>query len=71
VDGAKPSDVELVADDDVCTIAAAAYSSAVPKSGGRVIVLQVGDRYVVRDPDLDRAVTFDSSFSEAMAKVAE
>jgi hypothetical protein len=78
VDGARPSDVDLVTDDDVCERAASAYSYVVrnAKDDRRVTVLQVGDRYVVRDPDFKpdkhrRAVTFDSSFSEALAVVVE
>ena len=78
VDGAKPSDVELVTDDDVCSRAASAYSYVVrnDEPDRHVTVLQVGDRYVVRDPDFKpgghkRAVTFDSSFSEALAVVVE
>lgn len=73
IDGAKASDVELVIDDDVCERAAAAYSSVV-RAGSedrRVTVLQVRDRYVVRDPDLDRAVTFNSTFTEPLAVVVE
>jgi len=73
VDGARPSDVELITDDEVCSVAAAAYSSAVRsiEPDRHVTVLQVGDRYVVRDPHLDRSVTFDSTFNEPLAVVVE
>ena len=78
VDGAKPSDVELVTDDDVCQRAAFAYSYVVRNTepDRHVTVLQVGDRYVVRDPAFKpgghkRAVTFDATFSEALAVVVE
>jgi hypothetical protein len=41
-----------------------------------VHILRVGDRYIVMDPDFQpddyhRAVTFDSSFTRALAVVAE
>jgi hypothetical protein len=73
IDGAKPSEVELVIDDAVCERAADAYSSVV-RSGRddrRVIVMKVDNRYVVRDPDLDRAITFDSNLVTPLAIVVE
>jgi len=44
--------------------------------GRKVHILRVGDRYIVTDPDYRvdkqrRAVTFDSSFSRALAVVSE
>lgn len=78
VDGARPSDVELVTDDHVCAQAATAYGSVVrdTEPDRHVTVLQVRDRFVVRDPEFKpdkhhRSVTFDSTFSEAFAVVVE
>jgi hypothetical protein len=78
VDGARPSDVELVMDDEVCARAASVYRAVVrnDETAHHVTVLHVGDRYVVRDPEFKpdkhrRAVTFDSTFSEALAVVVE
>lgn len=75
---AKPGDVELITDDDVCERAANAYSSAVGDVAPdrHVTVLRVRDRYVVRDPAFRRnkhrsSVTFDSTFSEPLAVVVE
>jgi hypothetical protein len=78
VEARRSSDVDLVTDDAVCQKAAAAYSSVVrnPKPDRRVTVIEVGDRYVVKDPSFKpdrhrRAVTFDSTFTEVLAVVVE
>ena len=78
VEDVRPSDVELVTDDDVCERAASAYSNVLrnAKADRRVTVLQVGNRYVVRDPDFKpdkhrRSVTFDSNFAEVLAIVID
>ena len=74
----RQRDVRPVSDPVVCARAAAAYGRVVhdDSNGRKVHVLRVGDRYIVMDPDYviddqHRAVTFDSSFSTALALVAE
>ena len=74
----KPRDVKPVSDPAVCVRAAVAYGQVFKSedAGRKVHILRVGDRYIVMDPsyqpdDYHRAVTFDSSFSKALALVAE
>ena len=74
----KAKDVRPVSDPATCTRAANAYTQVVHDSSSsrRVHVLRVGDRYIVRDPDYlvdgyHRAITFDSTFRDALALVAE
>ncbi|MEO8192587.1 MAG: hypothetical protein ABI681_01970 [Gemmatimonadales bacterium] len=74
----KSREVRSVNDPVVCERAAAAYSRAVHAESPdrKVHILQVGDRYIVMDPDYlpddyHRAVTFDSTFSRPLAQVAE
>ena len=71
-------DIKPVSDPVVCSRAAEAYSAAVhEKSDDRKVhILRVGDRYIVMDAeyqpdDYHRAVTFDSTFTKALALVAE
>jgi len=74
----KSKDVRPVDDPVICSRAANAYGDAVNDSNPerRVHILRVGDRYIVMDPDYTaddyhRAVTFDSTFSTALARIAE
>ena len=74
----KPSDVRPVNDPVICHRAAVAYGKAVSAEDGdrQVHILQVGNRYVVMDPDFTvgnqhRAVTFDSTLTTALAHVAQ
>ena len=74
----KPSEVRPVNDPVICQRAAVAYGKAVSaEDGGRQVhILQVGNRYVVMDPDFTvdnqhRAVTFDSTLTTALAHVAQ
>jgi hypothetical protein len=74
----SPFDVRPVNDPVVCHRAALAYGKVVGFSdpGRKVHILRVGTRYIVMDPDfvvdnLHRAVTFDSTFTKAIALVAE
>jgi len=74
----KSRDVKPVNDPVVCERAALAYGHVFNQedSARKVHVLRIGDRYIVMDPDYrpddyHRAVTFDSSFSKALALVAE
>ena len=78
VERVKAREIKPVNDPVVCERAALAYGRAVQQDepGRRVHILRVGDRYVVMDPDFmpddyHRAVTFDSTFSKAIAVVAE
>ena len=71
-------EVKPVSDDVVCERAALAYGRVVQQNDPdrKVHVLKVGDRYIVMDPDFvpddyHRAITFDSTFSRALAVVAE
>ena len=71
-------DVSPVSDPAICTRAANAYTQVVHDSASdrKVHVLRVGDRYIVMDPDYvvddyHRAVTFDSTFTTALALIAE
>lgn len=70
--------VRPVSDAGTCARAANAYGRAVnvPRHDRQVHVLRVGDRYIVMDPeylvdDYHRAVTFDSTFTHALAFIAE
>lgn len=74
----KSREVRAVTDIGVCGRAAVAYGKALSDNtpNRKVHVLRVGDRYIVMDPDYlpddyHRAVTFDSTFSTALAVVAE
>jgi hypothetical protein len=74
----KAREIKPITDPVVCERAALAYGRAVQQDdpGRRVHILRVGDRYVVMDPDFvpddyHRAVTFDSTFTKAVAVVAE
>jgi hypothetical protein len=74
----KSKDVSPINDPVVCSRAANAYSRAINDSSldRKVHILRVGDRYIVMDPDYivddyHRAVTFDSTFSTALAFVME
>ena len=71
-------EVKPVSDDVICERAALAYGRVVQQNDPdrKVHVLKVGDRYIVMDPafvpdDYHRAVTFDSTFTRALAVVAE
>lgn len=74
----KAKDVKPVNDPATCARAANAYTQVVRDSSAtrKVHILRVGNRYIVMDPDYvvddyHRAVTFDSTFSTALALVAE
>lgn len=74
----KASDVRPVSDPATCSRAANAYTRVVQDSNSarKVHILKVGNRYIVMDPDYvvddyHRAVTFDSTFTNALALVAE
>ena len=74
----KSFEVKPVNDPVVCERAALAYGQVLQQadSSRKVHILRVGDRYIVMDPDYvpddyHRAVTFDSSFTRALAVVAE
>ena len=73
----SPLDVRPVSNPTVCKRAAVAYGKAVnAPSVHKVHILRVGTRFVVMDPDYivdnhHRAVTFDSTFTKAVALVAE
>lgn len=73
----SPFDVRPVSNPKVCKRAALAYGKAVNQSSvHKVHILRVGTRFVVMDPDYvvdnhHRAVTFDSTFTKAVAVVAE
>ncbi len=74
----KSREIRPVTEPVVCARAASAYGRAMNDDapGRKVHILRVGDRYIVTDPDYRvdqqrRAVTFDSSFSKALAVVSE
>ena len=74
----KAKDVKPISDPSTCSRAANAYAQVVHDSTTerKVHILRVGDRYIVMDPDYvvddsHRAVTFDSTFTKALALVAE
>lgn len=74
----KSWEVKPVSDAGTCTRAANAYGQVVhdPKHDRQVHVLRVGDRYIVMDPEYTvdgyhRAVTFDSTFANALGLIAE
>lgn len=74
----RSRDVKPVQDPAVCARAANAYGKAVKEESAdrKVHILQVGDRYVVMDPEYRpdnyrRAVTFDPSFRKPLAVVLE
>lgn len=74
----KAQAVRPVSDPAICTRAANAYTQVVHDSSStrKVHILRVGDRYIVMDPDYvvdhyHRAVTFDSTFTNALALIAE
>ena len=74
----SPLEVRPVSNPKVCKRAAVAYGVAVNQtnSAHRVHVLRVGKRFIVMDPDYvvdnhHRAVTFDSTLTNAVAFVAE
>lgn len=74
----RSRDVKPVHDPAVCARAANAYGKAVKEESAdrKVHILQVGDRYIVMDPeyrpdDYRRAVTFDPSFGKPLAVVLE
>jgi hypothetical protein len=74
----SPFEVRPVSNPSICKRAALAYGQAVnePKSPHKVHILRVGKRFIVMDPryvvdNHHRAVTFDSSFTKAVALVAE
>jgi hypothetical protein len=71
-------DVKSVTDPVVCERAAIAYGRVFNDQSDdrKVHILRVGDRYIVMDPsyqpdDYHRAVTFDSTFTQPLAFVAE
>jgi hypothetical protein len=73
-----PVEVRPVSNPTICRRAALAYESVVHQRAGdrKVHILRVGNRFIVMDPDYvennrHRAVTFDSTFSHALAFVAE
>ena len=70
--------VRPVSNPVICRRAAIAYGKVVNEGvpNRKVHVLRVGPRYIVMDPDYvvekrHRAVTFDSTFTKAVALVAE
>jgi hypothetical protein len=74
----SPLDVHPVSNPTICRRAAMAYGHVVHQSvrNIKVHILRVGTRYIVMDPDYlvdnhHRAITFDSSFTRAVALVAE
>ena len=74
----SPLDVRPVSSARVCRRAALAYGQVVKQSAPdrKVHILRVGNRFIVMDPDYvvdnhHRAVTFDSTFTKAVALVAE
>lgn len=74
----KSREVRPVTDAGVCARAAVAYGKVFSEDAPdrKVHILRVGERYIVMDPDYlpdpyHRAVTFDSTFSRALAVVAE
>ena len=74
----RAKDVKPISDPATCSRAANAYTQVVldSSSNRQVHILRVGNRYIVMDPDYivddyHRAVTFDSTFSNALALVAE
>ena len=74
----KSWEVKPISDAGTCTRAANAYSQVVheQKPDRQVHVLRVGDRYIVTDPEYTvdgyhRAVTFDSTFTNALGLIAE
>ena len=78
VDRVKRSEIRAVNDPVVCERAAMAYGRVLndPSEDRKVHILRVGDRYIVMDPDYQpddyhRAVTFDSTFTNPIALVAE
>jgi len=78
VERVKPHQVMPITDPAVCERAAVAYGRAFNEASldRKVHILRVGNRYIVMDPeyrpdDYHRAVTFDSSFTQPLAFVAE
>ena len=78
VERVKAGDVRPISDPVICSHAANAYGRVVQDSSPdrKVHILRVGNRYIVMDPDYTvdnyhRAVTFDSTFTNALALVAE
>lgn len=74
----SPFQVRPVSNPTLCRRAALAYGKVVNEGDQprRVHILRVGARYIVMDPDYfvnnhHRAVTFDSTFTKAVALVAE
>jgi hypothetical protein len=74
----SPLQVRPVSNPSICRRAALAYAKVVNEGtqGRRVHVLRVGQRYIVMDPNYlvnnhHRAVTFDATFTKAVALVAE
>jgi hypothetical protein len=74
----KPMEVRPVNDPVICRRAAVAYGKVLNAEDldRKVHILRVGNRYVVMDPDFvvdnrHRAVTFDSTLTQAVALVAE
>jgi hypothetical protein len=70
--------VRSVSNPAICRRAAIAYCSVIHDGAQsrKVHILRVGSRYIVMDPDYvvekhHRAVTFDSTFTKAVALVAE
>ena len=78
VDRVKSREVKPVTDPVACERGAIAYGRVLQDNDPdrKVHILRVGDRYIVMDPDYQpddyrRAVTFDSTFTRALAIVAE
>jgi hypothetical protein len=78
VDRVQARQIKPVTDPVICERAALAYGRVLrhDEPDRKVHILRVGDRYIVMDPDFrpddyHRAVTFDSTFSRAIAVVAE
>ena len=78
VEKVKRSEVRPVNDPVVCERAAMAYGRVLNAASDdrKVHIPRVGDRYIVMDPDYmpddyHRAVTFDSTFTQPLALVAE
>lgn len=71
----SPSAVTAIHDSKVCKAASIAYARAVNAEVSAVHVIKVGPRYVVVSPDIvagewKTVVTFNSSFTKSLAKVA-
>ncbi len=73
----RSGEVRQVSDPDLCAKAATAYGRALrDRTSRKVHILHIGGRFVVVDPEFVpdsrfRVMTFDSTFSQPLALVAE